>query len=603
MSTQIQPTDQRFLSTAIEHRFIAESQATQLREDLDHSLEPITELVVSRGILDRTEVECIRALANPRRYAPGFEILDVIGKGGMGVVFFARQIQLDRFVALKTVYRSNYETLDGLKRFRREASVIGTLRHPNIVTAYEVCESDGRVFLAMEFVDGIDLEQWVELNGPLREAQVWLLVRKICIGLRHAARHGIIHRDIKPSNVLLAECADEIDEQGDGLDVKIADFGLAIRSDPNQCDERLTSAFTTLGSPHYMAPEQFDHALVDLRCDIYGVGATTYHLLTGHPPLHELQTAQIVAHKIRNREIELGEQLKHLSETSRELLKDMLAPRAEHRIQDYDQLIARLDRLIDEQGWQDSQLGTISPRLTELRQDSLPEPTVSLAAPTVETEPILIDTAKFRRRPGKQHIVGVTAALAIPVAGLFAMLGSVPGLEFNKLAGIPESHARTIAQENLVSEQGDGMQNDGKLDAPSDEDSAIDSIQVVSRALIPFPPTISESDEVESEKDASEEMEPMKGMPPGGADKLADRDRPARIPRAGELIVLPAGQAPAPVQNPVVQNPPDRQPQVDRFLPMMPPPLGDAQFGRPPHQMPPRHRPPNGSRMRHVNHR
>ena len=604
MSMQAPPTDERFLSAAIEHRFIAEAEAIAVRDELEQTLEPISEFVVNRGLLDRSEVECVRALANPKRYAPGFEILDVIGRGGMGVVFFARQTQLDRFVALKTVYQSNHATLDGLKRFRREAAVVGTLRHPHIVTAHEVCESAGRVFLAMEFVDGIDLEQWIELNGPLREEQAWSIVRRICVGLRHAARHGITHRDIKPSNVLVAECPEEIDEHVDGIDVKIADFGLAIRTDPNRNDERLTSAFTTLGSPHYMAPEQFDHELVDLRCDIYGVGATAYHLLAGHPPLHHLQTAQIVAHKIRHREIELDDALNHLGEDSRSLLKAMLAPRVEHRIQDYDQLLERIDRLIASHGWYSSQIEDVPHRLTELRQDSLPDPTLRLADPTVETVTISIDTSSTRRRPVRPYLAGVTAALAIPVAGVLALLGFAPNFSIDSPvlqaeAGSPISRAANPGRDDRARQE--------SFQAHTDEDEissgagASDSgIQIVSRALIPFPPTLTAADGEDAVAPPTSEKEVVEGEKRAAMrDERAAPDRPIRIPRADELIVLPPGQPAVPMGD---ESPP--QVQGPRPPHRLPPPPSDPHLGPPPRRGPAPNRPPRGGgRLQHANHR
>jgi tetratricopeptide (TPR) repeat protein/tRNA A-37 threonylcarbamoyl transferase component Bud32 len=208
---------------------------------------------------------------------PDYEVLEVFGRGGMGVVYKARQRSLNRLVALKMVLSGAHARQEELARFRREAEAVASLQHPNIVQIYQVGEHDGCPFLSLEFLDGGSLD--AQMAGtpqlPLPAAR---LVETLARAVHHAHQHGIIHRDLKPANVLLTK---------EGMP-KISDFGLAkfvAGQGPTIGPER-TETGAILGTPSYMAPEQAggQTSTVGPQADVYALGAILYELLTGRPP-------------------------------------------------------------------------------------------------------------------------------------------------------------------------------------------------------------------------------------------------------------------------------------------------------------------------------
>ncbi len=203
------------------------------------------------------------------------EILDLIGQGGMGFVFKARQAKLDRFVALKIMPQSLASEPAFAERFAREGRLLARLNHPNIVTIYDFGQANGFFYLLMEFVDGVNLRQAMKA-GRFTPDQALAIVPKICEALQFAHSEGVLHRDIKPENILL-------DFKGR---VKIADFGIAKLIGEPQADSTLTGRGGTLGTLHYMAPEQIEKpAQVDHRADIYSLGVVFYEMLTGELPI------------------------------------------------------------------------------------------------------------------------------------------------------------------------------------------------------------------------------------------------------------------------------------------------------------------------------
>ena len=223
-------------------------------------------------------------LAELGKLFPQLEILEVIGQGGMGAVYKARQPALERFVALKILAPRSGGDLDFSGRFSREARALAKLSHPNIVGVYDFGQvqsvadapagSQPLSYFIMEFVDGPNLRQ-VEREGKLSSREALQIIPQICAALQFAHDEGIVHRDIKPENVLL-------DKKGR---VKIADFGLA-KILGQEADFRLTGARDVMGTPHYMAPEQVEKPQeVDHRADIYSLGVVFYEMLTGELPL------------------------------------------------------------------------------------------------------------------------------------------------------------------------------------------------------------------------------------------------------------------------------------------------------------------------------
>ncbi len=206
---------------------------------------------------------------------PGLELLELIGQGGMGVVYRARHRKLDRVVALKLLAPGLAGDPAFAERFLREARAMARLDHPNIVAVHDFGETDGLCWLLMEFVDGTNLRQALA-SGALTPAQALAIVPQLCDALQAAHELGVVHRDIKPENVLL-------DRSGK---VKIADFGLAKLSGAGEFEPGLTSTAAAMGTLHYMAPEQLVGSReVDHRADIFSLGVVFYEMLTGQLPL------------------------------------------------------------------------------------------------------------------------------------------------------------------------------------------------------------------------------------------------------------------------------------------------------------------------------
>ncbi|RPH35330.1 MAG: serine/threonine protein kinase, partial [Planctomycetota bacterium] len=204
---------------------------------------------------------------------PNLEILEMIGQGGMGVVYKAKQKNLDRIVALKVLSPQLSDDPEFVERFTREAKALAQLSHPNIVGIHDSGIHDRVPYLVMEFIDGTPLRKMLA-SGKLTPARALEVIPQICDALQYAHANGVIHRDIKPENIL-------IDRQGR---VKIADFGLAKLSKVDET--RITQSGYVMGTPRYMAPEQFEASCrVDHRADIYSLGVVFYEMLTGEVPM------------------------------------------------------------------------------------------------------------------------------------------------------------------------------------------------------------------------------------------------------------------------------------------------------------------------------
>jgi serine/threonine protein kinase len=201
-----------------------------------------------------------------------YELLHEVARGGMGVVYKAKQKGLDRIVALKMVLPGRLASAEDLERFRIEAEATARLQHPNIVAVHEIGQLDGQLFYSMDYIDGPSLAKRLA-HGPVASPLAARYVLTIARAMQHAHEHGVLHRDLKPSNILL----DAHD------DPHITDFGLAKKID---ADSGRTRTGAVLGTPSYMAPEQAAGKTREIgpACDVYGIGAILYELLTGRPP-------------------------------------------------------------------------------------------------------------------------------------------------------------------------------------------------------------------------------------------------------------------------------------------------------------------------------
>jgi serine/threonine protein kinase len=207
---------------------------------------------------------------------PGFEFLGILGRGGMAIVYKARQLRPRRLVAVKVIDPSLADEREIVARFRQEQALAARLRHPNLVTAYLEEPAIGCPYLVMEFVRGDSLDGIVQRYGPLPVAEACEVIRQAALGLQHLHEKGpIVHRDVKPSNLMLTPSGR----------VKVLDLGLARDLHRSGEQERITLPGQCLGTPDYLAPEQcIDPRTADGRADVYGLGCTLYELLAGQPP-------------------------------------------------------------------------------------------------------------------------------------------------------------------------------------------------------------------------------------------------------------------------------------------------------------------------------
>jgi serine/threonine protein kinase len=216
-----------------------------------------------------------------------YEIKSLIGEGGMGSVYLATHTQVNRTVAIKSLL-PQFMSNDEIKhRFKNEASTLAHLQHPNVVGLYDYVEDETGMYLVMEYVDGIPLDDFIKkVTGPMPEERAIPIIKTILSAFSYAHQKGIVHRDIKPANIIIT--------QNDG--VKILDFGIArILGESNH---NLTKTGTQMGTVYYMSPEQVQGKKVDIRSDIYSLGVTFYQMLTGVNPYNGLTTEYEVYSRI-----------------------------------------------------------------------------------------------------------------------------------------------------------------------------------------------------------------------------------------------------------------------------------------------------------------
>ncbi len=266
----------------------------------------------------------------------GYRILKELGRGGMGAVYLARQLSLNRDVAVKTIQNDWSSNPRAVARFIREAYAAAQLTHHNVVQIYDLGQDNGINFFSMELVEGGSLDELLKRQGRLNPKQAATYVLHAARGLRFAHEHGMIHRDIKPANLMLTR---------DSL-VKVADLGLVKTPSLGEEDEstsgddnalllasarsHVTGAGSTLGTPAYMPPEQAEDATqVDHRADIYSLGCTFYALLVGEPPYVNRSAVEILS-KIKTEPIQRVDTLvKGLSPQLASIVERMTAKRPE----------------------------------------------------------------------------------------------------------------------------------------------------------------------------------------------------------------------------------------------------------------------------------
>ena len=256
-----------------------------------------------------------------------FTLLQHVGEGGLGSVFKAQDVTLNRYVALKILKKSCSEGGEEREKLAREAQMAAAINHPHVAKVFDFGQAHGRFYMAMEFVEKGSLDDLMAIQKRVAEAQVLKVGMQIAAGLEAANEQGLIHRDIKPGNILFA----------DAHNAKLVDFGLAILM-----DEEAHSRGEIWGTPYYIAPEKLDAQPEDFRSDMYSLGGTLFHALAGRPP-YEAESASMVALKqLKSQPVSLQAFAPDVSSETAYVINRMMAKNPEDRYASYAELIGHL---------------------------------------------------------------------------------------------------------------------------------------------------------------------------------------------------------------------------------------------------------------------
>ena len=296
----------------------------------------LLDIMVEAKVLTKSQTDRLRkevGETNKKFEIPGYQILERLGKGSMGMVFKARQTSVDRIVAVKILLDALAQNKEFIKRFDREAKIAAKLSHNNIVNAIDAGEVDNHHYFVMEYVEGSTIKDALEKTKRYEEKTALRIVMAVAEALKHAHERGLIHRDIKPENVILTK---------DG-NVKLADLGLARLT----ADEKwaMSEAGMAIGTPYYISPEQVRGQVdVDIRADIYSLGATFYHMVTGRVPYDgETPTDVMRQHVDKNSILTPPDHVNtSLSSGVGMVIETMMAKNRENRYRNPDDLILDL---------------------------------------------------------------------------------------------------------------------------------------------------------------------------------------------------------------------------------------------------------------------
>ncbi len=298
----------RFQEVLMEHGFITKSQVKRLGRVMDND-----------------------SMYRPAQQIPGYQVMNKVGQGAMAVVFKARQLSLDRLVAIKVLPKRLSDNPEFVDRFYREGRAAGALNHANIVQAFDVGESNGYHYFVMEFIDGQTVYDLLTPDKPMDEKEAIRIITHVAEALDHSHKQGLIHRDVKPKNIMITK---------EGA-VKLADMGLA--REVKDFETANAEAGRAYGTPYYISPEQIRGDInIDYRADIYSLGATFYHMVAGRVPF-EGTTPTAVMQKHLKEQLDPADHINHsLSSGVGEIIEVMMAKNPDDRYPSTQELISDL---------------------------------------------------------------------------------------------------------------------------------------------------------------------------------------------------------------------------------------------------------------------
>ncbi|MFP4521772.1 MAG: serine/threonine protein kinase [Fibrobacterota bacterium] len=323
--------ESRVLKLAVDKKYLSQEDIDECRNLLRKSrrigLEStLDEILIKQKKLtyeQLSELEELSEMGSGKGSVFGnYHLDEMIGEGGMGKVYRAVQAYTNRLVAIKTISDRHIKESNNSERFFQEIRAMAKLNHPNIVIIYDAGKVKRKYFFAMEYVDGGSLKDYIDKKGRMPEKHALSIISKVAGALDHAHSKNIVHRDIKPENIILG--ADE--------EPKVTDFGVVMHKDVDHLT--LTQEGSMVGSPYYSSPEQVEGRRdIDKRSDIYSLGASLYHLLSGRPVYTGESTNEVLSKHIAGKWVTPRRYNKHISIGTALIIKKMMAKKREKRFQ------------------------------------------------------------------------------------------------------------------------------------------------------------------------------------------------------------------------------------------------------------------------------
>jgi serine/threonine-protein kinase len=335
-------SDTLFGKMAVEQGLCSDADLRRSLEQLksQHKDNPVelADVMVNLGYITPGQVERLKSRLKVSKTVahqiPGYKIMGKIGAGAMAVVYKAKQLSLNRIVAIKVLPKRFSENPEYVQRFYKEGEAAGKLNHPNIVQAIDVGEAGGYHYFVMEYVEGRTVAEDIAAGKVFSEQEALDIIIQVAHALEHAHAQGLIHRDVKPKNIMISN---------DGM-VKLADMGLAREMTDLKLAQ--TEAGKAYGTPYYIAPEQIRGQIdIDGRADIYGLGSTFYHMLTGRVPFMADDSAEVMRKHLREQLVPPDHINTSLSAGVSEVIEIMMAKRREDRYSNVKELLVDLEAL------------------------------------------------------------------------------------------------------------------------------------------------------------------------------------------------------------------------------------------------------------------
>ncbi len=334
--------DLSFGNVAIEKGYVTEEQireALEIQSKLrSMGVRPkrLGEVLLERSYITQQQSEDILAAQraqDEKRRIPGYEITSVLGRGGMGTVYHAIQKSMNRAVALKVLASRHARNRNFIERFVREARAVAKLNHENIVAGIDVGEANGLYYFAMEFVEGETVADMIQRKGAIPEGRAVEITLQVARALEHAHRNNLVHRDVKPQNIIVTP---------KGI-AKLCDLGLAKTEDS---EAHITRLGVSVGTPHYISPEQAKGSVdVDIRSDIYSLGATLYHMVVGEVPFVGSSPMVVMTKHLTSALPFPSDKNRAVSVNLSKVICKAMEKAAEDRYQTPDELIGDLERV------------------------------------------------------------------------------------------------------------------------------------------------------------------------------------------------------------------------------------------------------------------